>query len=174
MPEDIKWFELDLPEMIQERRRVVELLQMPDRRRFPVAANFRRDNLDVVLEAHPEFDASQPAVILFEGIAMYFEPEDASKLLFDAASILKLHPDSRLWVDLPTEAVLNGKGGGEDVARFLDSMAKLGEPFLFGTDDPKKLLQEHSMDMVTCTDSGLEDPFKMYKFMVVKRREAII
>jgi methyltransferase (TIGR00027 family) len=174
MPEDIYWFELDLPEMIQERSRVIESLQLPQRNRFPVVANFLRDSLRGVLKANPDFDALQPAVILFEGIAMYFEPEDARKLLSDAAGILSLHAESRLWIDLPTEAAINGTNGEKEVTRFLEAMAKLGEPFLFGCDDPKKLLEEHSMDIISSTDSGSGNIFKLYKFIVAKRGAAIL
>lgn len=174
MPEDIKWFELDLPEMIRERSRVIESLQLPQRERFPVAANFLRDNIDVVLEVLPEFDSSQPAVILFEGIAMYFEPEDARKLLLDAAKILQWHPNSRLWMDLPTESAVKGINGGEAAAQFIHAIAKLGEPFLFGADNPNKLFEEYSMDIISCTDSGDGALFKLYKFIVAKRREIIL
>ena len=93
---EITFFEIDLPEMIAERQRVLQLF--PDSgaaHRVMIAADFRKDDLQSLLEQDERFDASLPTVIIYEGCSMYFSDEE-NRQIFEAFRGLMRHPDSRV------------------------------------------------------------------------------
>ncbi len=165
------FFELDLPEMLEERVRVIS--QMKDRpvvARRMVAADFKVNCIAELLLNHPDFDPLSPTAVVYEGCSMYFTAEENRSIL-GAASKLVQHPDSRLWCDLVTDSVVNGTSRQSSIGKFLDGMEELGERFIFGCDDPSNLMLKcgfSKTDSLTAAEFlRSDDPaFGTYQFAV--------
>ena len=135
-----KYFEVDLPEMLAERERVVKGLQGPCPERIPVAMNFETDRLDKALRNNGDFDPWQPTAFIYEGCSMYFDGVTNASMLTAARKLMQ-HPMSFLWVDFVATDVVDGQHRHKGIAAFLEGMEQLGEAFVFGVDDPDLYLR---------------------------------
>ena len=167
------FFELDLPEMLEERSRVIALMMdRPIVRRRMVATDFKRDHVGELLLKHPDFDPRVPTAVVYEGCTMYFEEEQNQEVLRAISQALE-HPDSRLWCDMVKTSVVNGTTNIEEIAKFIAGMDQLGESFVFGCDDPAAFLADcgYSTTRVTLAQDYLGSPdpsFSTYQFVVSK------
>jgi methyltransferase (TIGR00027 family) len=164
------FFELDLPEMLEERTRVIsQLKDRPVVSRRMVATDFKRDDVADLLLKHPDFDPSLPTGVIYEGCSMYFGAEE-NRVLMLAISRMMQHHDSRLWSDWVTESVVNGTTQNEGIAKFIDGMEELGERFNFGCDAPQEFLRcGFSETLITSVQAyiGSDDPaMATYQFGV--------
>lgn len=151
---DVTFFEVDLPEMMAERERVTRFLsdEYSDRR-VMLNADFRVDDLAVIIGQHPKFDPELPTIIVYEGCSMYFaEPEN--QRLFQAFRKLIRNPLSCVWVDFVNTAVVTGRTNNQRITSFLEGMDSLGEAFIFGTDDPAAWLGSLGFNFVETVSSG--------------------
>jgi hypothetical protein len=109
---------------------------------------------------------------------MYLEEAALRRLLCSVAKILR-HSESRLWVDVVARAVVDGTSGQPGVESFVSGMARLGEPFVFGLDQPAKFFIEFGLESVHATASsgylsGKANPiFDLYTFHVLRRRSGL-
>ncbi len=148
------YFELDLPEMLEERTRVIsQMKDRPDVRRRMVAADFKRDDIASLLLEHPDFDPELPTVIVYEGCSMYFSPAENRRILTSASQLLG-HRDSRIWCDFVTRCVVDGTSQHPEVAKFLEGMDELGERFIFGCDQPSEVMESCGFGKTQTTPSG--------------------
>lgn len=168
------FFEVDLPEMLEERTRVISQLQhRPLVQRRMVAADFKCDDLAEVLLRHPDFDPNLPTAVVYEGCSMYFSEQENQEILTLLSRLLQ-HNDSRLWSDMVTTDVVDGTTQVKEIAAFVDGMEQLGEKFIFGCNDPVAFLSDcgyrHS-EVVTAQDYLVSpDPtFAAYRFVVSGR-----
>jgi methyltransferase (TIGR00027 family) len=167
------FFELDLPEMLEERSRVIALIKdRPVVRRRMVVTDFKRDHVGELLLKHPDFDPRVPTAVIYEGCSMYFSKEENKEVLQAVAQVLE-HPDSRLWCDMVKTSVVNGTTNVEEIAKFVAGMDQLGESFLFGCDAPAEFLAEcgYSTTRVTLAQDFLGSPdssLSTYQFAVSK------
>lgn len=129
-----KVYELDLPEMLEERNRVLQLHGQHNPNRICIPANFLRDNLKEKLLCHG-FLAEEKTVLLFEGCSMYFSEAD-NRRIFHLIRELLLHPESTLWCDFVDQGVVDGTSGNAQSKAFLGAMKDMGEQFVFGVTDP--------------------------------------
>lgn len=167
------WFEIDLPEMIAERCRVVS--ELPDRfddQRVMLEADFRCDLLKDVLQQSELFDASLPTLFIYEGCSMYFSNEENQGLLKQVRGLMG-HPDSVLWADIVSQEVVTGRTNDQSVLSFLRGMDELGESFVFGLEDPSSWLSQVGFgDVVveSCRDYLQERNlvFDTYSFCVAR------
>ena len=164
------FFELDLPEMLEERSRVIS--QMRDRpvvSRRMVATDFKRDDLADLLRKHPDFDTNVSTGVVYEGCSMYFSLDENREVL-RAISRVMHHPESRLWSDWVTQSVVNGTTQNDRIAKFLDGMEELGERFICGCDAPQEFLRFGFPETCVTTAKeymGSDDPtFETYQFAV--------
>jgi methyltransferase (TIGR00027 family) len=169
----VTFFELDLPEMMAERERVTKQLSddFADRRVL-LTADFKCDDLAVLLSQHPRFMPTEPTVIVFEGCSMYF-PEPDNRRLFQTFHSLLRHPESCLWADFVDTSVVTRRTNNQRILAFLEGMDSLGESFVFGTDHPGAWLQELGFGQVQTISSGdyLGDPdavLSLYSFAVAR------
>ena len=133
---NVTFFEVDLPEMMAERKRVTRFLSDEfENRRVMLNADFRVDDLAVVIGEHPQFDAELPTVIVYEGCSMYF-PEADNQRIFRAFRKLMRNPLSCVWADFVNTAIVTGRTNNLRISSFLEGMDILGESFIFGSDDP--------------------------------------
>ncbi|MEM8736274.1 MAG: class I SAM-dependent methyltransferase, partial [Planctomycetota bacterium] len=170
----ITWFELDLPVMLEERHRVISLLQNPPQaRRRPIAMDLRSDRVDELLLKHPDFDPAKPTLVIYEGCSMYFDGDANRRVLSECRELLR-HPDSRIWCDIVGLDVVEGNGKYPEVERFLAGMDELGEKFIFGHDRPNEFLRQVGLECsesTTCSAFlGESDAvYDLYRFNVARR-----
>ncbi len=168
------FFELDLPEMLEERSRIIlQIKERPVVRRRMVACDFRQDDVGKLLMRHPDFDPKLPTAVIYEGCSMYFDAQENREVLTAAANLLQ-HPDSRLWCDVVTESVVQGTTSHPEIVKFLDGMEELGEQFIFGSDAPQEFLSDCGFSSTSVTSAqdylGCQDhAFSTYQFAVSKR-----
>ena len=168
------FFELDLPEMIQERERVLDGSKLSNLRRHSVSANFLNENLCEVLTNQPAYDRSKPTAFIFEGCSMYFTNEKNRELLKQLSDATD-SPESYVWADFVTTDVIENGSGRSEVTAFLTRMNALGETFIFGVDDPSQYLVEcgwaksqfvSSRDYLQAEDSI----FDVYQFSIGRKQ----
>ncbi|MFY9254030.1 MAG: SAM-dependent methyltransferase [Fuerstiella sp.] len=170
---DVTFFEIDLPSMIAERKRVAAVLQHEcEDRRVLLEADFRSDDLQELLNSHPRFDPELPTMFIYEGCSMYFS-EQENRQMMDVVRKLMQNPMSCLWVDFVSLDVASGKTNNRNVAAFLDGMEELGEKFIFGVDDPGSWLTVSGLGLVETTRCGdylceSDMVFNTYSFAVAK------
>ena len=141
MPE-VLFFEIDLPDMIEERLRVTSRFPVDySEQRFKLEADFRSDNVAELLMAHPQFDPQLPTLFIYEGCSMYFSDEENRELLSRVQSLMQ-HPDSTLWMDIVGREVATRRTNHRSIAAFLEGMDELGESFIFGLEEPVEWLHE--------------------------------
>lgn len=171
---EVTFFEIDLPEMIAERRRVID--QLPDNfsaQRELLEADFRSDDLAGLLAEHPRFDPSLPTMFIYEGCSMYFTEEENERVLRMVTSLMQ-HPSSCLWCDFVTREVVSGRTNNRSIAAFLKGMDELGEAFIFGIEEPAAWFERLGLGMVETTRCGeylneRDMVFDTYRFVVAKK-----
>ncbi len=172
---EMSCFELDLPEMLTERDRVIqEIDPQATLNRHGLAVDFLKDNVANVLNNCKEFDPSLPTVFVYEGCSMYFE-ESINRNIIKNLMAMMQNPHSRLWVDFVTRQSVEGRTHVPEIADFLMRMDELGESFIFGSDQPAQFLQSCGVSdcEIICSgdylksDSGKIDPvYQVYNFTV--------
>ncbi len=173
MPQ-VRFFEVDLPEMIAERRRVTEFLpQAFEEQRVLLEADFKVDDIARVVGEHPQFDATLPTIVIFEGCSMYFS-EQENRRMFLAFQRLMQNPLSCVWSDFVNTAVVTGWTNNKRITGFLEGMDSLGESFQFGIDNPTEWLESLGFGFVDTVSSNdyLEQNdavLSVYSFSVARR-----
>jgi methyltransferase (TIGR00027 family) len=152
---EVTWFELDLPHMLDERERAMAPVGLPAWERVPVPFNLLTDDPLEALGGGARFRADQPVFVVYEGCSMYFAGDDAARILAGLARLVQRHPDSRWWLDFVSTRVAAGQHPEPSVTRFLDQMARLGEPFVFGLDAAEGLADAHALRVEAGTHAGL-------------------
>lgn len=170
----VKFFEIDLPEMIAERKRAIEILpENHSNRRVMLNADFKVDDLEQLLGIHSEFDPTLPTVIVFEGCSMYFTDAENQRLFLAFMELLQ-HPSSCVWADFVNTAVVTRRTNNARIIGFLEGMDSLGESFIFGIDQPSAWLESLGYSFVETTSAGeyLDDNdavLATYSFAVGRR-----
>lgn len=165
------FFEVDLPEMLEERTRVIsQLTNRPVVQRRMVAADFKCDDLSKILLQHPDFDPRLPTAIIYEGCSMYFSKQENQEILTLLGQTLQ-NPESRIWSDMVTPDVVDGTTHVEEIAAFVDGMEQLGEKFIFGCNDPSSFMLEcgfKKADVITVQDylESRDPTYSAYRFVV--------
>ena len=170
----VTFFEIDLPEMIAERNRVIE--QLPQAfadQRVQLNADFRSDDVCALIRSHPRFSPEAPTVFIYEGCSMYFTEEQNRNLLKMITELMR-HPQSCLWSDLVSREVATGRTNSRSIAAFLEGMDELGEAFIFGIEEPSVWFKSLGLGFVETTRCGdylneSDMVFDTYSFSVAKR-----
>jgi len=127
-----RWFGLDLRDMLQERESRFAAAGARAANFVPVIGDLMGDCWATAL-LRAGFESRAPTLILAEGISMYF-PREALAKVFAVLRSLTGSPASRFWLDHVSSSLLDMELF--EVRSFLSSMARLGEPFITGFDDP--------------------------------------
>ena len=136
----VRFFEVDQPATQKEKlERLARLPGYPKEAATYVACDFEKDDFLDRLTASG-FDASTPALILWEGVT-YYLPEAAVRATLRRVSTA-CDPRSVILFDHFTRSFVEGatRGGGDHQARAL--VEELGERFVWGSNDPLPLLFE--------------------------------
>lgn len=173
LPEGVHFYELDFPTTLDERAARLDaqgLANPPGITRSQYPIDLRTMTLtDTLLEHLP---TDRPVLVLWEGMSMYFEEQDVKELLIDMQSLLS-HKDSLLWVDMvDREPVVNPENYAGSIQDFLRGMQILGEPFIFGSDDPAAFIDDSGLRCLDVVKSdfflsdALDPVYSIYQFCV--------
>jgi len=134
----VRWFELDHPDTQRDKRDRLARLGITAREVTCLTADFRIDPIAERLAA-AGCDATAPALVICEGVAVYLEPAVLARLLAELAAAVG--PGSRLVLTASTAA--RDRRTRERRARLRAAVAAVGEPMLSALDaaDVDELLQ---------------------------------
>lgn len=127
-----QWFGVDLRDMHRERELRFSEARAQARNFVPVVGDILSDTWDAAIR-NAGFREDLPTFIIAEGLSMYFQRE-VLETVFTKLRALTSNSKSRFWLDHVTSAFFDL--GLFEVRSFLSSMARLGEPFVTGFDDP--------------------------------------
>ena len=176
---DVQVFELDLPYMLAEREKLLARIEdLPPVQRKAVGINLKLEDLGQRLIEHG-FDPALASFFVLEGASMYFE-EAVNRKILSSLRLLMGNVVSLLWVDIVAKSVIDSTTGFPEVQSFLNGMEKLGEPFVFGVEDPAIYFSRFGFEIASRTASNayrreLSDPvFGLYEFFLLRRTKALI
>lgn len=172
-------FELDLPVMLAERQRVIERWEQrlggvaPAPERHQIPADFLSDDLGDLLNNHFAFSETALTLVIYEGCSMYFDAHQNQQILRSIRKRLK-HPQSCLWMDCVTPAVISDNTPDPNIHQFVKQMELIGERFVFGPADPEAFLQDCGFECCTNITAGAyrnsDDPaLGEYRFLTARR-----
>ncbi len=141
-------FELDLPELLEQKQAILEQEHAEPRcHRLVVPADLAEDDWPLALTA-AGFDSSAPAVFIVEGLSWYLTEDENARLLDKLAPLAA--PGSRLGIDIVRRDFLENPAA----APFFAFTAAHGINWQFGTNDPAGFLAAHGWQAeVTACDA---------------------
>ena len=125
---DTKWYDIDFPEVIEERRKYYTESDSY----HMLAADMRSG----VWKNHIE--ANQDAVIVLEGVSMYFAPDELKGLLSNLAGHFKT---VKVLMDCYTEK-------GAKASKHKNPINDVGVTLVYGYDDPESLAKKSDLMFV--------------------------
>ncbi len=121
---DVRWIDVDLPEVVALRRQVLTQ-SLPGR-------DYRLIGADVVEDAWlEEIPADRPTLVVMEGLVSYLEEEDARKLL---SRLAERFGDGELLFECINATVLSAGQKGQ-----VEAVQRTGAVFRWALGDPKSL-----------------------------------
>jgi methyltransferase (TIGR00027 family) len=143
-------YELDLAGMLPHREAALKLCtDLPSVHRRQVAIDLEYEDVyAAMLEAG--FDSFRPALFIFEGASMYFAARTNQRIFCSIARCMN-NVDSQLWFDVVANRVVSHSSGFAQVEAFVRGMSRIGEPFVFGLDDPSGFLNDLGLEIVQTT-----------------------
>ncbi|MEL6107839.1 MAG: SAM-dependent methyltransferase [Planctomycetota bacterium] len=170
-------FELDLPDMLDERRYVFDRIHgdaaTGTPQRHMIAADFIVDEVGEILRDHPAFSTDVPTFVIYEGCSMYFTERQNARIL---SSVMKslTHPDSRVWMDCVTPEVIEATTPDPNIHEFVNRMELIGERFVYGPHRPAQLLEQCGLkvtDQITAGEyiDDADPTLAEYRFVVGQR-----
>lgn len=166
----VRFFEVDKPEtQAEKRRRIAQLAGYPQDAATYVTCNFESDDfLDRLVASG--FHVNEPAFFVWEGVT-YYLTESAVRATFRRIAE-GTHPRSRVVFDYFGRQFVEGQPRNEQDGAAREYVAKLGEPFRFGTNDVLPLLFEEgfryvdtrSFDELCLTWTGTYERERRFRF----------
>lgn len=156
---DARVFELDLPHVqASKRTRLKRLLTAPTSHVRFVPIDFNVEPFDTALAASG-FDASQPALFLWEGVSQYLQPDAVDAVLRTIGS----GPDgSELVFTYVLEEAISDRFRSDRSADFRKVTRRLPEPWLFGIEPSTLQVFLADRGLVLCEDLGAEEHIARY------------
>jgi methyltransferase (TIGR00027 family) len=137
LPSEVTVFELDLPELLEQKQAILaEKRTEPRCDRIVVPADLADDGWPQALAA-AGFDQETPAVLIAEGLSWYLTEDENARLLDNLARLAA--PSSRLGIDFVSRDFLENPA----VVPFVELTAAYGVQWRFGTNDPAGFLAAH-------------------------------
>jgi methyltransferase (TIGR00027 family) len=165
--------ELDLPQVLEERSRRLRAAGLSrTRRRYAVPVDLNHEPLRSVLDRVPGLDPSRATAFVCEGLSMYLEEPTVRAMLGDLRAALA-NRDSTVWMDTVDAAMIDGDDTRPSIRAFLENLARLGEPFVFGLRSTAHLFGAAGFSVESTSASSYlhaqSDPvFERYRFHVLR------
>ncbi len=162
-------YELDLPVMLNERKRIFDYTKKDTIHNVEVDLEIQ--SIDQVLNANDDFDNSLPTFIIWEGGSMYFRSDDIDKIFVSVRNLM--NKDSCFWLDYVSEDLVNSTTGIREIEGFITNIRKMGEPFINGFNDVDVLAKKYHLTVEKNIHSGqllatTEEIYKHYSFCIFK------
>jgi len=139
VPQDLAWFELDRPELLELKdRELAAAGTAPRCTRRPVGVDLAGDWPPALTAAG--FAAAQPTMWLIEGLIAYLDAATVHRLLDQITALSS--PGSELLCDPIGRSFLDSPW----MRPWLEQLAAHGIPWRFGTDQPEELLAPRGWD----------------------------
>ena len=122
---DTQWYDIDFPDVIAERRKYYA--ESDDYHMLPM--DMRNS------EWKNSIEAGQEAIIVLEGVSMYFAPEELIGLLSNLAEHFK---SMKVLMDCYTERAAK-------VSKYKNPINDVGVTIVYGYDDPEELAKESGL-----------------------------
>lgn len=120
-----KWYDIDFPEVIEERRKY-----------YKESEKYRMVSADMrTLEWKKYIDASQDAIIVLEGVSMYFAPEELHNLLVNFSEYFN---SVKILMDCYTERAAKA-------SKYKNPINDVGVTTVYGYDNPEELAKQSGM-----------------------------
>lgn len=148
---DVHIYELDLPVMLEERKKIFEYALKPNIRLLPI--DLRVSTVLQAVESDPSFNGALPTLVIWEGGSMYFDKPDARKIFESLSKLTEKCEHSMVWMDYVTQDVIDNTTGIKEVEAFIQSMQEMGEPFVCGISQIQAYANEHGLtvlDEISC------------------------
>lgn len=123
-----KWYDIDFPDVIEERRKYFTETDSY----FMLAIDMRSD------EWKKRIDADQDAIIVLEGVSMYFSPEELNALL---SNLAKHFHSIKLLMDCYTERAAK-------MSKYKNPVNDVGVTNVYGYDNPNELAEKSELVFV--------------------------
>lgn len=143
----IHTFELDLPHMVVDRATMLSRLRsLPSIRRSQISFDLRLQTLSDALNTSHGFDPSAVTLFVVEGVSMYLSADRFYQLIEGVRALLG-NRKSTLWLDIVSQEVIERHTGFDSAVALVEAMQRLGEPFIFGLDDPAQRFKEMALSV---------------------------
>jgi methyltransferase (TIGR00027 family) len=163
-PADVRYFEVDRPAVLAyKQERLGDVKPRVDHR--TIATDLTSPDWETDLVA-AGYDPSTPSIWLLEGLLYYIPQDQAHRILGRVAALQS--PGSRIAADIVTAAALTLP----DMRGLLDVFARWGCPWLFGTDHPEELFDQHGYTAVAVQPGEPAADFDRWPDPVPPRRVA--
>jgi len=126
---DTQWYDIDFPEVIEERKKYYEESEFY----HMLAADMRSQ------EWKESIAGNTDAVILLEGVSMYFKPEELIKLLSDICGHFK---SVKLLMDCYTVRAAKA-------SKYKNPINDVGVTVVYGYDNPQELAEKSGLKFVS-------------------------
>ena len=145
----VRYFEVDIPASSRLKRELAEEIEgYPADAATYVECDFERDDFVDRLVAEG-FDASRPAFFIWEGVSYYLSEGAVRATASKVAH--RTHEQSALIFDYMSKRFVRRETNDEAAAKSLDVVEGMGEPFLWGTNDPLPLLYDEGFHYARMT-----------------------
>lgn len=123
-----KWYDIDFPDVIEERRKY-----------FAESDNYSMLAMDMRTDDWKKhIEAGQDAIIVLEGVSMYFEPKELLGLL---SSLSKHFNSLKILMDCYTEKAAK-------VSKYKNPINDVGVTNVYGYDNPDEMAEESDLVFV--------------------------
>lgn len=124
-PDNTQWYDIDFPEVIEERRKYYEESDFY----HMLAADMRTE------EWRRYFTAESDAIIIMEGISMYFKQEELTGLL---SALAKQFQSVRMLMDCYTQKAAKA-------SKYRNPINEVGVTVVYGYDNPEELAEQSGL-----------------------------
>ncbi len=123
-----QWYDIDFHTVIEERRKY-----------YTESDYYHMLGMDMKKATWKDYiEANQDAIIVLEGVSMYFEPEEFRKLLSSLAQHFK---SVKILMDCYTEKAAK-------VSKYKNPINDVGVTIVYGYDNPEKLAKESELEFI--------------------------
>lgn len=171
-------FELDLPEMISEKEKILTNWKINSGAKTTrIACNFLTESIHEALITNG-FDPKEPSLFIYEGCSMYFSEEENNKILIQVSKMLEKSKAGYLWLDAINSSVINNLSLPDSVKGFLSKIAVMGEPFIYGIDPDKHLFTDNRLKVAEFKKTSNfignceNEIYDLYSFYLLKHQNA--
>ncbi|MEE2828943.1 MAG: SAM-dependent methyltransferase [Myxococcota bacterium] len=180
--EGVRWFEVDQPASQALKLERLQMLEgYPLDAATHVPCNFEEDDFLDRLTASG-FSSDEPALFIWEGVTPYLSLEAVRATTGRIAQ--GCHPQTVLIFDHLEKKLVDGRSTSEDDRALREMVDDLGEPFVFGINDPLPLLvdvgfgqvRRVSFDEVCLSFTGSYDRSRKFRFqhLVEASRDVLV